>query len=69
MISLSDNVQQKMATIKDIYAGKKIIISRDKLDMVTGVRQKLQCFEKFLALYPEWRNKVFSFQIHHDRWF
>ena len=52
-------VQSKMAVIKEMYAGKKIIVGRDKLDLVKGVLQKLHAFEQFLKDYPEWRNKVF----------
>ncbi|CAG8583413.1 9842_t:CDS:10 [Ambispora gerdemannii] len=53
----------KMASIKEMYAGKKIIVGRDKLDLVKGVMQKLQAFEKFLCDYPQWRNKVVLIQV------
>ncbi|RUO95417.1 hypothetical protein BC936DRAFT_144096, partial [Jimgerdemannia flammicorona] len=52
-------VMPKMNAIREMYAGKKIIVGRDKLDLVKGVMQKLAAFEKFLIDYPEWRNKVF----------
>lgn len=51
-------VGPKMEAIREMYAGKKIIVGRDKLDLVKGVLQKLAAFEKFLIDYPEWRNKV-----------
>ena len=47
-----------MATIREMYADKKIIVGRDKLDSVKGVIQKLHSFEKFLEEYPEWQGKV-----------
>jgi trehalose-6-phosphate synthase len=47
-----------MAVIREMYAGKKIIVGRDKLDLVKGVLQKLHAFEQFLKDYPEWRNQV-----------
>jgi trehalose 6-phosphate synthase/phosphatase len=53
-------------TIKDIahlYAGKKIIVGRDRLDSVRGVAQKLMAFEIFLERYPEWRDKVVLIQV------
>ena len=52
------SVQAKMKAIADMYTGKKIIVGRDKLDLVKGVVQKLAAFEKFLMDYPEWRDKV-----------
>ncbi|CAG8438399.1 14011_t:CDS:10 [Ambispora leptoticha] len=56
-------VAVKMASIKEMYAGKKIIVGRDKLDLVKGVMQKLQAFEKFLCDYPQWKNKVVLIQV------
>ncbi|KAI8374198.1 glycosyltransferase family 20-domain-containing protein [Radiomyces spectabilis] len=65
-------VLPKMNAIRDMYADKKIIIGRDKLDSTKGVVQKLHAFEKFLKDYPEWRNKVVLIQVttpttHSDR--
>ncbi|KAI7858774.1 glycosyltransferase family 20-domain-containing protein [Circinella umbellata] len=57
------SVQAKMKAIADMYTGKKIIVGRDKLDLVKGVVQKLAAFEKFLMDYPEWRNKVVLIQV------
>lgn len=56
-------VEPKMAAIREMYAGKKIIIGRDKLDSTKGVLQKLNAFEQFLNRYPEWRNKVVLIQV------
>ncbi|BFZ60882.1 threalose-6-phosphate phosphatase [Saitoella coloradoensis] len=56
-------VQPKMETIRELYAGKKIIVGRDRLDAVRGVTQKLQAFERFLEEYPEWRGKVVLIQV------
>ncbi|KAI8911238.1 glycosyltransferase family 20-domain-containing protein [Powellomyces hirtus] len=56
-------VLDKMTAIREIYAGKKIIIGRDKLDHVKGVQHKLNAFQKFLTLYPEWQNKVVLIQV------
>ncbi|KAJ3102876.1 threalose-6-phosphate phosphatase [Phlyctochytrium bullatum] len=59
----TQSVQEKIAAIRDLYAGKKIIIGRDKLDQIKGVQHKLNAFEKFLTLYPEWQNKVVLIQV------
>ncbi|KAI8799255.1 glycosyltransferase family 20-domain-containing protein [Cladochytrium replicatum] len=56
-------VRERASTIRDLYAGKKIIVGRDKLDHVKGVVHKLNAFEKFLELYPEFRNKVVLIQV------
>ncbi|KAJ1927195.1 hypothetical protein IWQ60_003124 [Tieghemiomyces parasiticus] len=53
----------KMKLIQEMYAGKKIIIGRDKLDEVTGIVQKFKAFEKFLEKYPEWRDRVVLIQV------
>ena len=58
-----DSVTEKYNTLKNMYAGKKIIVGRDRLDSVRGVAQKLQAFERFLELYPEWREKVVLVQV------
>jgi len=56
-------VQEKMEGIRSLYAGKKIIVGRDRMDAVRGVAQKLQGFAHFLRMYPEWREKVVLVQI------
>lgn len=45
------------------YKGKKLIVARDKLDTVRGVRQKLLACELFLNKYPEWKDKVVLIQV------
>ncbi|KAJ3049258.1 threalose-6-phosphate phosphatase [Rhizophlyctis rosea] len=59
----SPGVLEKMAAIREMYAGKKIIIGRDKLDHIKGVQHKLNAFEKFLTLYPQWQNQVVLIQV------
>lgn len=56
-------VEPKMKAIRAMYANKKIIIGRDKLDSTKGVLQKLHGFEKFLHDYPEWRKEVVLVQV------
>jgi len=56
-------VEEKVKGIRELYAGKKIIVGRDRLDSVRGVKQKLQAFERFLEDYPEWHGKVVLIQI------
>ncbi|KAK2616615.1 hypothetical protein QQS21_000438 [Conoideocrella luteorostrata] len=59
----AESVNDKFDALKQMYAGKKIIVGRDRLDSVRGVAQKLQAFERFLDMYPEWREKVVLIQV------
>jgi trehalose 6-phosphate synthase/phosphatase len=56
-------IEERIKDIREIYAGKKIIVGRDRLDAVRGVVQKLQAFEMFLERYPEWQGKVVLIQV------
>lgn len=56
-------IEQKVNALREIYADQKIIVGRDRLDSVRGVVQKLQAFEMFLQMYPEWRDKVVLIQV------
>ena len=53
----------QMEAIREIYAGKKIIVGRDRLDEVRGVLQKLRVFEMLLEQYPKWRGTVVLIQV------
>ncbi|EAW11808.1 putative alpha,alpha-trehalose phosphate synthase subunit TPS3 [Aspergillus clavatus NRRL 1] len=57
------DVEQWIKTISDRYQGKRLIVSRDKIDQVRGIRQKLLSYELFLNTYPEWRDKVVLIQV------
>ena len=37
---------------------RKVILSVDRLDYSKGIPHRLQAFENFLSLYPEWREKL-----------
>ena len=57
------DVQQWIERIQNKYAGKHLIVARDKLDHVRGVRQKLLSYELFLNRYPEFRENVVLIQV------
>ncbi|KAJ5537953.1 hypothetical protein N7513_005900 [Penicillium frequentans] len=59
----AQEIEKAVAGIRKLYAGRKIIVGRDRLDSVRGVAQKLQAFELFLERYPEWREKVVLIQV------
>ncbi|KAH9990884.1 alpha-trehalose-phosphate synthase [Russula vinacea] len=56
-------VAQWVQTLKDRYAGVKLVVGRDKLDEVQGVRHKLLAFEAFLDKHPEYHQKVVLIQV------
>ena len=51
-------VLEWIGVLKEKYNGKKLVVARDKLDYVKGVRQKMLAFEIFLTRHPEWQGKV-----------
>ncbi|KAH6614473.1 glycosyltransferase family 20 protein [Chaetomium sp. MPI-SDFR-AT-0129] len=62
-LAWTDSVNEKYAALRKMYAGKKLIVGRDRLDSVRGVAQKLMAFERFLEMFPEWRDKVVLIQV------
>jgi len=56
-------IEPKLDALQTLYEGKKIIVGRDKLDVVKGVMQKLRAFEKLLQDYPEWIGNVVMIQV------
>ena len=56
-------VQEKVKGIHELYAGKQLIVGRDRLDTVKGIVQKLQAFEQFLKRFPQWHERVILIQV------
>jgi trehalose 6-phosphate synthase/phosphatase len=59
--------QKKMDELLARYAGRKIIVSMDRLDPCKGIPQKLMAIERLLENYPEWRGNVVMFTIIRER--
>ncbi|KIZ00019.1 alpha,alpha-trehalose-phosphate synthase (UDP-forming), partial [Monoraphidium neglectum] len=59
----AEEVQGNIAKLLNRYAGRKVMLGVDRLDMIKGIPQKLLAFEKFLQEHPEWRDKVLLVQI------
>lgn len=57
------SVADWLGVMQERYRGKKLIVARDKLDHVRGVRQKLLAYELFLNKYPEWRDRIVMIQV------
>lgn len=56
-------VTQWVKHLRDRYAGLKMIVGRDKLDEIAGMRHKVKAFELFLEKYPEYQGKVVLIQV------
>ncbi|KAF2305366.1 hypothetical protein GH714_004299 [Hevea brasiliensis] len=56
-------VQDHMKELKERFAGRKVMLGVDRLDMIKGIPQKILAFEEFLEENPEWRDKVVLLQI------
>ncbi|KAI1002037.1 putative alpha,alpha-trehalose-phosphate synthase subunit [Podosphaera aphanis] len=57
------DVSEWVKILRERYQDKKLIVARDKLDHVRGVRSKLLSYELFLNKYPEWRDKAVMIQV------
>ncbi|KAJ2747236.1 Trehalose-6-P synthase/phosphatase complex subunit [Coemansia sp. BCRC 34301] len=57
------SVGELIEFLNEKYAGKHLLVGRDKLDHVKGVRQKLLGYESFLIDNPEFRSKTVLIQI------
>ncbi len=49
--------------VVDSLAGRAMVIGVDRLDYSKGLAQRMDAFERFLAVYPDWRGKVTYVQI------
>lgn len=56
-------VKEWIQLLTQRYAGMKIVVGRDKLDEVQGVRHKIRAFEYFLEKHPEFQGKAILIQI------
>ncbi|XP_022847634.1 alpha,alpha-trehalose-phosphate synthase [UDP-forming] 1-like [Olea europaea var. sylvestris] len=56
-------VQEHVKELKERFAGRKVMLGVDRLDMIKGIPQKILAFEKFLEENPYWRDKVVLLQI------
>jgi trehalose 6-phosphate synthase len=49
--------------VMESLAGRAMMIGVDRLDYSKGLAQRMDAFERFLAVYPDWRGKVTYLQI------
>lgn len=62
-LSQSAPIQERVKELKKNFAGKKIIVARDRLEKSNGVIQKLAAVEQLLTAHPEWHGNVAYLQI------
>uniref|UniRef100_A0ACD5ZMC6 Uncharacterized protein n=1 Tax=Avena sativa TaxID=4498 RepID=A0ACD5ZMC6_AVESA len=56
-------VKEKITEFQNLFAGRKVMLGVDRLDMIKGFIQKLLAFEKFLEQNEDWKAKVVLLQI------
>jgi trehalose-6-phosphate synthase len=61
VFSKRPGIKPKLDALRTLYEGKKIIVGRDKLDVVKGVLQKV-CF-KSLSLKIKQKNSTIGLQV------
>jgi trehalose 6-phosphate synthase len=54
---------QLVQNVVESLAGRVMMIGVDRLDYSKGLAQRMDAFERFLAVYPDWRGKVTYLQI------
>ncbi|XP_019193703.1 PREDICTED: alpha,alpha-trehalose-phosphate synthase [UDP-forming] 1 isoform X1 [Ipomoea nil] len=59
----SNQVQTHIKELQERFAGRKVMLGVDRLDMIKGIPQKILAFEKFLEENQYWRDKVVLLQI------
>lgn len=57
------DVTEWVDKLRSRYEGKKVVVGRDKLDSIKGVRQKLLAFETALHEHPDLVGKVVLLQV------
>lgn len=54
----SDVLKRRVDRLRSQYAGKKLIVGIEDVDLAKAPMLKLQAFDRFLTRYPEWKNKI-----------
>lgn len=62
-LSRTDDAIHEFETLRQSYAGKKIILGIDRLDYTKGIPEKLLAYEDLLANHPHWRDESVLIQV------
>ncbi|ACU61483.1 bifunctional alpha,alpha-trehalose-phosphate synthase (UDP-forming)/trehalose-phosphatase [Chitinophaga pinensis] len=62
-LSFDPEVLRQLENLKETFHNTHLVLSIDRLDYSKGIIQRLQAFELFLQLYPEYTEKVVLYMI------
>lgn len=60
---VSEEVQEWRKLIRERWGNQHLIVNRDKLDKLRGIKQKLLAYERFLRKYPKYVDSTVLIQI------
>lgn len=63
LLSDDPEVHRQLESLKEAFHNTHLVLSIDRLDYSKGILQRLQAFELFLQLYPEYVEKVVLYMI------
>ncbi|CAE8675446.1 unnamed protein product, partial [Polarella glacialis] len=58
LVVRTDIVAKKAAEVKSIFEGKRLFVSMDRCDGLSGLLPKFRAFKQFLHEHPEYKGKV-----------
>jgi trehalose 6-phosphate synthase/phosphatase len=56
-------VEERLQSIRDSYAGTQIVLGLDRLDYTKGIPQRLRAFANLLERFPEVRGRIHLVQV------
>nr|CCA16456.1 alpha putative [Albugo laibachii Nc14] len=59
----AEMTQQRIKELCSRFAGKKIIIGVDRMDYIKGIPHRMLSMERFLTMYPKYRENVVLIQV------
>jgi trehalose-6-phosphate synthase len=59
----SGEIRERVADMREKFAGCKVIISVDRLDYTKGIPERLRAYRHLLERWPELRGKVVLVQV------
>jgi trehalose 6-phosphate synthase len=61
--AVTPHVEEKLASMREEFSGKRVILGVDRLDYTKGLPERLRSFARALELYPELRKNVSFIQV------
>lgn len=59
----AETTQQRIQELCTRFAGKKIIVGVDRMDYIKGIPHRMLSMERFLTMYPKYRENVVLIQV------